>query len=97
MKKKGTVIAAAICLAVIVAISSFFVIAKVNYNQSKEQGYFVGYSIGRTDKATGVKADDAVLATIVAPYEFGTSKWSGFVWGFEKGYHDGYSGILVFE
>ena len=95
MKKKATVIVTAIFLAVIVAVSAFYVVGKVNYKHGKEIGYLTGYSMGRTDKASGVKADSQTLGSVVVPYEYGNAKWKGFVMGFSKGYDEGFSGVLV--
>ena len=95
MKKKGKVVLA-LCLALVVAVSAFFVVRKANYNHGKELGYLTGYSMGRTDHAAdAVKADAQTLGSVVVPYEFGSSKWKGFVMAFPTGYEDGFSGVLV--
>ena len=96
MKKMGKVVLA-LCLALVVAVSAFYVVGKVNYNHGKELGYLTGYSMGRTDQATGVTADPGTLGHVVVPYEFGSSKWKGFVMAFPTGYEDGFSGVLVKE
>ena len=94
MKKMGNVVLA-LCLALVVAVSAFYVVGKVNYKHGKELGYLTGYCMGRTDKATGVTAAPGTLGDVVVPYEFGTAKWKGFVMGFPTGYDDGFSGVLV--
>ncbi len=96
MKKTGKVVLA-LCLALVVAVSTFYVVGKVNYKHGKELGYLTGYCMGRTDKASGVKADSQTLGSVVVPYEYGNAKWKGFVMGFPTGYDDGFSGVLVKE
>ena len=97
MKKKAPVIVIAVLLALVVAISTVYVVGKVNYKHGKELGYLIGYSMGRTDKASGVTADPGTLGHVVVPYELGSAKWKGFVMGFPTGYDDGYSGVLVMD
>ena len=82
----------AICLVVIVIVSTFFVIREVNYSNGKEQGYLIGYFIGYTDKVNGEKQNSQELAGSIVPYELGNAKWKGFMMGFPEGYSDGYSG-----
>lgn len=91
MKKKAIGLVA-VCLVVIAAISSFFIIREANYDYGKEQGYLIGYSIGHTDQANGEQQDSQELAGNIAPYEFGNAKWKGFMMGFPEGYADGYTG-----
>lgn len=91
MKKKAIGLVA-VCLVVIAAISSFFIIREANYDYGKEQGYLIGYSIGHTDQANGEQQDSQELAGSIAPYEFGNAKWKGFMMGFPEGYADGYTG-----
>ena len=109
MKKTGKVVLA-LCLALVVAVSAFFVVSSINHNLGEELGYLTGYSMGRTDKdtklgakititdkATGVTADPGTLGHVVVPYELGSAKWKGFIMAFPKGYEDGFSGVLVKE
>ena len=96
MKKMGKVVLA-LCLALVVAVSAFFVVSSIHHNLGEELGYLTGYSMGRTDKATGVTADPGTLGHVVVPYELGSAKWKGFIMAFPKGYEDGFSGVLVKE
>ena len=89
MKKKAIGIVA-LCLAITVIISVFFIIREANYNSGKEQGYLVGYTIGHTDKANGEMQESQTLAGNIVPYEVGSAKWKGFMMGFPEGYSDGH-------
>lgn len=94
MKKKAIGLAA-LCLAVVAALSALFIVREANYDYGKEQGYLVGHAIGRTDRADGEEQDSQELAGGIVPYEFGTAQWKGFMMGFPEGYSDGFNGKAV--
>jgi hypothetical protein len=71
---------------VVIAITCFWGIRKYNYDTGKDNGYIAGYAIGYGDPLHSTSRNSQILAKDVCPYDFGSSKWKGFMMGFPAGY-----------
>ena len=59
--------------------------------EMREQGYLDGYAAGYVDGNGGEMQDFQILSQESNPYAFGSSKWKGYIRGFDIGYSAGYA------
>lgn len=71
---------------VVIVITCFWGVRKCNYDTGKDNGYIAGYAIGYDDSLHNTSENSQILAQNVCPYDFGSSKWKGFMMGFPVGY-----------
>ena len=77
------------CLLIAAAGLFWMNVRQAQYDYGREQGYLMGYSIAYTDKCRGETQNSQLLAGRIVPFEFGNSKWKGFMMGFPEGYSEG--------
>ena len=89
--KRGIIIAVSIIITVVIFVSGYLYVQKVNDNTGKEQGYLHGYTLGYTDALNDRWQSGQQLAAEINPYEPGNGKWKYFIMYFTEGYDDGHS------
>lgn len=83
---KTLLVSLVLLVAVLVAVVA---VRQDRYATARAQGYLTGYTLGRQDGEATRETDAQELALSVAPYEFGSSRWKGFMVGFPEGYAAG--------
>lgn len=90
VKKKTVLIVLAFVL-LLTLLLGFKLTRKINFETGREQGYSMGYAAGHEDGTRGEERDFQIIAQEANPYQFGNSKWKGFMRGFDQGYSEGMS------
>lgn len=79
-------------VSLVLLIAVFAVVVAIRqdrYTTGHAQGYLTGYTLGCRDADAGAEQNAQDLAISIDPYEFGSSRWKGFMNGFPEGYADG--------
>ena len=68
-----------------IVITCFWGIRQCSYDTGKDNGYIAGYAMGYGNSIYSTIQNSQILAKNVCPYDFGSSKWKGFMMGFPAG------------
>lgn len=92
MKKKTTALIVTVII-LSVLVFAIFHLRNVSYSEGEELGYLLGYNLGYTDALHNKEQDSQLLAGEIVPYEYGNSKWKGFIMAFPEGYDNGQNSV----